>query len=172
MTLTNGEAASSPLQVKMRKSFEKAFTLIELLVVVAMIAVLLGALTTSVSAARARARVQKATAEVKIITQAILAYENWSRKNGYELPTFSTPVDASEQNLGFLLGKEAAQSGGQIPVMLMAQLQSGNKTILDPWGHPYKIRIKQGTVKAAQGVSLWTGYNLPNYYRLGTGERQ
>ena len=64
---------------------KKAFTLIELLVVVAMIAIILGALTTSVSSARKRAQIQKATAEVKIISQAILAYENWDRGN--EMPS-------------------------------------------------------------------------------------
>ena len=149
----------------------KAFTLIELLVVVGMIAVLLGALTTSVSAARARARVQKATAEVKVITQAILAYENWSQSGSFKLPTYQSPVDADASTLQFLLGKEASDSGVKIPVMLMAQLQAGGK-LLDPWGHPYKITIREGNldVKWSPG-NIQTGYQLPNYYRLGAGER-
>ena len=151
-------------------SNKRGFTLIELLVVVGMIATILGAMTTSVTSARERARVQKATSDVKVITQAILAYENWARSSNYELPTFESPVDADNQNLSFLLGKEAADSGGKIPTMLMAQLRNGK--MLDPWGHPYKVRIKSGSVDAAQGVNLSTGYFLPNFFRLSQKERQ
>ena len=151
-------------------SNKRGFTLIELLVVVAMIAIILGAMTTSVTAARERARVQKAVNDVKVISQAILAYENWARDKNYELPTFETEVDADNQNLKFLLGDESAASGGKIPSMLMAQLRNGK--MLDPWGHPYKVRIKEGRVAAAQGISLSTGYFLPNFFRLGKGERQ
>ena len=146
------------------------FTLIELMVVMGMVAVLMGAMTTSIASARERARVQKATSDVKVISQAILAYENWTRDKGFELPTFESPVDADSENLKFLLGKEAAQSGGNIPTMLMAQLRNGK--MLDPWGHPYKVRIKPGNVEAAQGVNLSTGYCLPNYFRLTREERQ
>ena len=149
----------------------KGFTLIELLVVVGMIAVILGSISTAFSSAREQARVQKAKAEVKIISQAILAYENWGRNKKYELPTYSSPVDADASTLSFLLGAEAAESGGKIPVMLMAQLRSGGK-LLDPWGHPYKIRIKDGGISAGQGVDLKSGFYLPNFYRLGLEERR
>ena len=151
-------------------SNKRAFTLIELLVVVAMIAIVLGAMSSAVTSARERARVQKAVSDVKVISQAILAYENWSRSSGYELPTFDSPVDCDNQNLGFLLGQKAADSGGNIPTMLMAQLRNGK--ILDPWGNPYKVRIKEGHVSAAQGVNLSTGYYLPNFFRLGMEERK
>lgn len=148
----------------------RGFTLVELLVVIGMIAVILGSMTFAVSSARQRARVQKATAEVKVISQAILSYENWSRGGEYKLETMERR-DADSGSLGFLLGKEAAQSGGNIPVLLMAQLKAGGK-MLDPWGTPYKITIREGSVRAAQGVSLRSGYNLPNYYRLAPEERQ
>lgn len=148
-------------------STKRAFTLIELLVVVAMIAVILGALSHSFSSARARARIQKATSEVKVISQAILAYENWSAGNKLET---MADADADAGNLKFLLGKEASQTSGQIPVMLMAQLKSGK--IVDPWGTTYKVTIKRSGIGAAQTVSLWTGFFLPNYFRLGVGERQ
>ena len=155
----------------MNSTNKKAFTLVELLVVVGMIAVLLGALTTSVTAARKRARIQKATADVKVITQAILAAENWSKGGEFKLPTYESPVDADASTLQFLLGKESADSQGQIPVMLMAQLQSGGK-LLDPWGHPYKLTIREGkaSVNWSSG-DIQTGYQMPNYYRLGEGER-
>ena len=54
----------------------RGFTLVELLVVIGMIAILIAALTTSMAAAQERARIQKATSDVKVISQAILAYEN------------------------------------------------------------------------------------------------
>lgn len=147
------------------------FTLVELLVVVGMIAVLMGAMTTSVRAARHRARVQKATSDVKVISQAILAYENYA--NGYELPTMNREP-AGKDSLGFLLGKGTGpQSGGQLPVLLMAALSSGSQ-ILDPWGHPYLVTIKSGSasikVKTVTGA-LNTGYWLPNFYRLSEDER-
>jgi prepilin-type N-terminal cleavage/methylation domain-containing protein len=159
-------------------STQSAFTLVELLVVVGMIAILMGAMTSAVQSARERARVQKATSDVKVITQAILAYENW---NGDELPTMGSRgkaaggVDATSSSLGFLLGKGSAkgvggrggESGGELPVLLMGQLQ-GNGALRDPWGTPYKVTVAEATaaiqLKTVTG-SLWAGFWLPNFYR-------
>ena len=150
-------------------SIKRGFTLVELLVVVGMIAVILGALTTSVQSARHRARVQKATAEVKIVSQAILGYENFRG----ELPTM-TEADCNRGTLGFLLGDGgSAQQGGQIPVLLQASLTGGG-SMNDPWGTPYKVTIREGAVslklKTVTGA-MQTGYYLPNFYRLSEGER-
>ena len=150
-------------------SIKRGFTLVELLVVVGMIAVILGALTTSVQSARHRARVQKATAEVKIVSQAILGYENFRG----ELPTM-TEADSNRGTLGFLLGDGgSAQQGGQIPVLLQASLTGGG-SMNDPWGTPYKVTIREGAVslklKTVTGA-MQTGYYLPNFYRLSEGER-
>lgn len=153
---------------------KRGFTLVELLVVVAMIALIIGALTTAVASARERARVQKALTEVKIVSQAILAYENWDQGgNTHELPILNKR-DADKSSLGFILGAGGgAESGGKIPVMLMAALTSGGK-MLDPWGTPYKVTIKKGSfsVKPASATGeLQAGYFLPNWYRVGKGER-
>ncbi len=153
----------------------KGFTLIELLVVVGMIAVILGALTTSVSKAQERARIQKATSDVKVISQAILAYENYNRSgDNYKLPTLEKQ-DADSSSLGFLLGNGgSAESGGEIPVLLMASLHGQGK-ILDPWGHPYKVTIREGGGSSMGGKAKFSStqinYSLPNFYRLGKGER-
>ena len=150
----------------------RGFTLIELMVVVGMILILVGAMSTAVSGAMARARRQKAASEVKIITQAILAYENETR-NGedFELPTLDK-AECSKDTLGFLLGRETSQSG-QIPVLLMAALSGGGK-MLDPWGHPYRVTIKKNSFtprfKTMTG-SMQTGLFLPNFYRLTAKER-
>lgn len=153
----------------MTSNNSRGFTLIELLVVVAMIAILIGAMTTSVAAARERAKIQRATSEVKIISQAILAYENYARGGDFKLEE-KNDVDADSSSLGFLLGAAAVDSGAKMPVLLMAQLRNGGK-MLDPWGMPYRVRIKEGTIPSASQVQLRTGYFLPNYYRVSEGER-
>lgn len=153
-------------------SNKRAFTLIELLVVVAMIMVIIGAMSVAVSGATERARIQKAHAEVKIITQSILAYENETKGgDDHELPVL-TRAECSADTLGFLLGRETGRTG-KIPVLLQASLTAGGK-ILDPWGHPYLVTIKKNSFtprfKTMTG-QMQTGFWLPNWYRLGKGER-
>lgn len=155
-------------------SNRRGFTLVELLVVVGMIAIIMGALSTAVTAANERARVQKALAEVKVISQAILAYENYDQGGErHELPTLNKQ-DADKGAIGFIIGEGGeAASGGKIPALLMAALNSGNK-MLDPWGTPYRVTIKKKTFSVKAGSasgSLQTGYFLPNWYRLAEGER-
>ena len=155
-------------------SNRRGFTLVELLVVVAMIALITGAMSTAITGARERARIQKALADVKTVSQAILSYENYEQGGGnFELPLMNG-VDADSGSLGFLIGQGgSAKSGGNIPVLLQARL-SGGKKMLDPWGTPYGVTIKEvqrtPKIKTASG-SMQTGYYLPNYYRLTEGEK-
>ena len=58
---------------------KSGFTLMELLVVIGMIAILTGAASSSVMKARKRSQIARAEAEVREITNAILAYENLRR---------------------------------------------------------------------------------------------
>ena len=155
------------------KGMRRAFTLIELLVVVAMIIILTAAMASSVSSARERARIQKATSDVKVISQAILASENYVKGERFELPTMERR-DADKGAIGFLIGQGgSAESGGKIPALLMAQLSSGG-AMRDPWGTPYKITIRQVSrtprIKTASGA-MQTGFFLPNFYRLTEDER-
>lgn len=155
------------------KLMKKGFTLVELLVVVAMLAILMGSMGASVSSAQERAREQKALSDVKVISQALLASENYETSgNGGLTPMNDAVADAN--NLKTLLGEgPAAASGGTIPAMLSVALSSG-KTILDPWGTPYRITIKESSVqpqfKTANG-NLQTGFYLPNFHRLSESER-
>ena len=167
---------SKPSKPSKLSKLSPAFTLVELLVVVGMIAILMGAMTSAVQSARQRARIQKATSDVKVISQAILAYEIW---NGDELPTLgsrgraASGAEANEGSLGFLMGKGNAQGvaggngSGELPVLLMAQLRNGG-SIIDPWGTPYKVTIAESKsnikLKTVTGA-LSTGYWLPNFYR-------
>jgi hypothetical protein len=78
-------------------------------------------------------------------------------------------------SLGFLLGDGgSAQVGGQIPALLQASLSGGTGSMMDPWGTPYKVTIREGAaslkIKTVTGA-LATGYYLPNFYRLSEDER-
>lgn len=153
---------------------KRGFTLIELLVVLGLIATLMAALTVSISGAQERARIQKASSEVKVISQAILAYENYSRGGKFQLEPVEKGI-CDQKTLGFLLGKgENADSGGQIPVLLMQALSSGGK-MLDPWGSPYMVTIRKGDAQVkieSANSELKTGFLLPNFYRLSASERK
>ena len=151
-------------------SNKRGFTLIELMVVVAMIAIFMAAVGTSVGQTRERARVEKARSEVKIMSQAILAWENYSRSGKRELEEMSDE-EASSSSLKFLLGQGEAATSGEIPALLMAQLAAGGK-IRDPWGTPYRIRIKEGKIDSPGNLNLSTCYYLPNFYRLSAEERK
>lgn len=151
----------------------RGFTLVELLVVVGMIAVIMGAITTSISGARARARVVKATADVKEMTNAILAYENYSVGGEHRIPTMDE--DANDKKLAFILGKgPAADNGEPVPVLYNAAI-AADGMIRDPWGTPYRVKIEETTqdeVESDVGNSTFlTGYALPNFNRLKEGER-
>ena len=152
-----------------------AFTLVELMVVVAIIAVLVAAMTTSIAAAKQRAKIQKATSEVKIISQAILAYENF-RQHGndrFELPVMNDK-QADSSSLGFLLGEGGSTESGKIPALVLASL-SGSGAMLDPWGNPYLVKIQKSSARVeikSANSTMRTGYVVPNIYHMTEGERK
>jgi len=146
------------------------FTLIELLVVVGMIALITGAVSTSMSSAMQRARIQKAAAEVATLTQAILAYEQHNSQ--HQLPNKTSWSEANKSNLGFLLGEGGnSAANDEIPILVQAAL-SDSGVMRDPWGNPYYIMINPGNVESPAVDSVKTGYYLPNFYRLTEEERK
>lgn len=151
----------------------RGFTLVEMLVVVGMIAVILGALSMSVSSAQERARRQKALAEVKVINQTILASENFKKNS--ELTDTGSWKELTIDEFPDLFGKGKDERGtGNIPVLFLAAANSSGK-VLDPWGKVYRVRIKRGsatsTIKSATG-GLQTSFVVPNMYRLSEEERK
>lgn len=145
---------------------KSAFTLVELLVVVGMIALLTGAVGNSVSQARKRARLAKAQAEVKEMTNAILAYE----QSGHELKTLNNAV-ATANELGFILGK--GEDGEKTAVLYNGNVGSDG-VMRDPWGRPYRVSIVEGDldiIEEGANAPIQTGYFLPNFYRLSAEER-
>lgn len=151
-------------------SNKRGFTLIELMVVIAMIAILMAAVGTSVGKSRERARIERARSDVKVITQAILAWENYDRGGKNELQEMNDE-EADSSSLKFLLGQGEAAKSGQIPALLAAQLSAGGK-MRDPWGSPYRVRIKEGAIQRPDNLNLSTCYYIPNLYRLSAEERK
>ena len=152
---------------------KSGFTLVELLVVIGMLMLLAGAITTSVSGAHRRAKIQQATVEAQEMTKAILAYENYGKDFSLDAHVIDNQP-ASEQNLGFILGKENMQNSGQsgkVPVLFNASV-TRNGRILDPWGNPYYVTIKKDTVSQQDNNKMtFNSYVVfPNYNRRPADE--
>jgi prepilin-type N-terminal cleavage/methylation domain-containing protein len=150
---------------------KRGFTLVEMLVVVAMLAVLMGAFGTSFAKARRRAMIAKATQDVREMTNAILAYENYAPNRSLKNQAKGAWQDADESSLGIILGSATTETGAQIPVLYNAQLTKGR--ILDPWGNPYQFIIKNaGSITPKSASTYMTAASLPNFYRLTDEERE
>ena len=149
---------------------KRGFTLIELLVVVGMLALLMGALGMSVSKARTRAKIARATQDAKEMTNAILAFENIARDRSLEKYVTSWK-DATEGSLAMILGGETTESGEPSPVLYNAHLQNG--VIRDPWGTPYQFMIKHVVEeKRKASGNVVTAPILPNFNRLADFEKR
>ena len=148
---------------------KRGFSLVELLVSIAMISILMAALTYSVKAAMLRARTQKALADVKAVTEAVLGYENYARD--YELPKYDR-VECDASTLKFLIGDGESSRGGKLPVILQAAFSTNGKMI-DPWGRPYLITIREGGDGSIDSPfqSLTSSFTVPNFYHLTKEER-
>lgn len=145
----------------------RGFTLVELLVVIGMIAVLLGAMGSGISKARERAKIAKATQDVREMTNAILAYESYAPKRSLESVVTGGWTPASEGNLGMILGNAETESGADLPVLY-------NGPLKDPWGKAYEFTIqrKAGAIASKSESGFVTAPSLPNFYRLSDEERQ
>ena len=154
---------------------KKGFTLVELLVVIGMIAVLTGAASSAVMKARKRAMIARAETEVREMTNAILAYENWD--DDHSLKDYETKkewVPAKEDSLKFILGG-VQNKQGDVPVLYNASVVGGS--LRDPWGTPYQYMIANAGAadESSQdkvGRSLTTYMFLPNLWRLTKDEQE
>ena len=161
----------------MRTNGKNGFTIIELLTVICLILLLMGAVTASVTKARRRAKIQQAITEAQQLTDAILAYEN------YSVPGRPSPLEnkstglkwteASEVNLKFVLGNEAMPNGqpGKVPVLFNGAVVGGS--IRDPWGTPYRYRILSASAIAEGDHSGSVGesaFAIPNINRIPADE--
>lgn len=149
------------------------FTLVELLVVIAMIMLLMGSVTSAVMSAQRRAKIVQATTAVKEMTNAILAYENYTKEGDLSSVKIQKWTAADEKNLSFLLGKEKTKTGETIPVLYNASLKGS--FFVDPWGTAYEVQIKEGSIQidndgVLQGAQK-TAVAFPNFYRRQMEEK-
>lgn len=151
-----------------RKS-ESGFTLIELLVVVAMIMLLAGALTSAIAGASKRAKIQACITEAQNMTNAILAYENYTKN--HEIKEMNDQM-ATKSSLPFIIGDGKNElNGEQLPVLYNGKIDSQGR-MLDPWGRPFYVTIRKGSVKPKEnGQNTVASYVLfPNYNRRPASE--
>jgi hypothetical protein len=143
-----------------------------------MILLLVGAVTSSVSGARRRAKTQQAIAEAQQLTDAILAYENYSRPGEKSSPlddvaTQDSWMEASEGNMNFVLGTAKMPNGqaGNVPVLFNGAVRNGK--IRDPWGHAYQYRILSAALNPEDDHTGSTGdaaFAIPNINRISADE--
>ena len=152
---------------------KKAFTLLELLVVIAMIMILAGAFTSSVVRARERARIARATQEIREMTNAILSYENYARN--HELDVNGGWAECTESAMAMILGKKQGDNGEDIPVLYNGHVTNGR--LRDPWGRPYQYLIQKTSEFSGNNEektalqNMLTAGALPNANRLPEKER-
>ena len=162
----------------MRTNGKRAFTIVELITVVAILLLLMGAVTAAVSGARRKAKNQQAITEAQQLTDASAAYENYARP-GSESPLESKATGrnwqvAEEGKMAFVLGKESMPNGqdGNVPVLYNGAVSGGS--IRDPWGHPYRYRIFSASVKSEDdehaGNQGDAAFAFPNINRIPADE--
>lgn len=154
----------------------RGFTLIELLVVMAMIAVISSAFVTSVAKARKRAYVGRATQEVREMTNAILAYEQYAPGRTLASVAKGSWTECSEGAMAMILGTATGDNGEKVPVLFNGHVTLGK--ICDPWNTPYQFRIENtgslsgGGDENTKSISFKTAAALPNFFRLTDAERR
>ena len=161
----------------MRTKAKNGFTIIELMAVIAMILILMGAVTASVTRARQRAKIQQAITEAQQLTDAILGYENFARPGSpsplEDKATGQSWKEATEGELNFVLGKDKMPNGqeGNVPVLYNGAVVGGS--IRDPWGHPYRYRILSASVNPDDdhdGDQGEAAFAFPNINRIPADE--
>lgn len=131
------------------------FTLIELLVVIAILGVLIATFAASTSSARETARITKATAECRELGNAIRLFCMTQQDTAVtadggnpisELSLRDGLQDATSAMTN-LLTKPSEKNGHT--VFFAANDRAIRQNILcDPWGNPYRVRMKKVTPRA------------------------
>ena len=153
----------------MKSPKTSGFTLVELLVVIAMLMLLAGAITSSISSAQKRAKIAQATAEAQEMTNAIRAFEHfWGEKDLKSKMPKCNNTEATEGAMSFILGGDPGPDGEKLPVLYNASIKGGK--LLDPWGHQYRVTIKEGLSFKPDSDSsdnLISYVAFPNFNRRG-----
>ena len=142
-----------------RNLFSAGFTLVELMAVVAIIGIMVSALTVSMAGARKRARVVKAQAEVREIVSAVQAYEQAHFDDSDPLPFTGNEIETTRANLAKLVGDNSEKV-----VYLNARFLNG--VMVDPWDKPYRIRVIEQSDSDSGNEIFLSGIFVPNLVRV------
>jgi len=142
-----------------RTSASAGFTLVELMTVVAIIGIMVSALTVSMASARKRARIVKAQAEVREIVSAVQAYEQAHFDDSDSLPFTGNDIEATRGNLAKLVGDNSEKV-----VYLNARFLNG--IMVDPWDKPYRIRVIEQSDSDSGNEVFLSGIFVPNLVRV------
>jgi len=146
---------------------KKGFTLIELLVVVGIIGLLASIVLTSTNTAREKAKISRARAELRQITQAIVVAQG---ERGRPLISFAPNANCGQCYCADLAS--AACINNWTTALAQIQTATGgvftdlSKFARDPWGNPYFIDANQG--ETGVGSCAWVdglgvyGQTIPN----------
>ncbi len=145
------------------------FTLTELLVVIAMIAILMGMISTGLLQARRNAKRAKAEAELRSL---VSAWGQWFQLYGpdtdYEWPGAvdgQTDIDMDANNLGPVIDASNSDNPKGI-VFLNASIERTGKNpdrkYLDPWGNPYRMDFDTSAKDLGSVFKITSSVYLPN----------
>lgn len=144
-------------QTSLSDRFRAGFTMIELLIVMAILGTLVGTFAISTASARENAKVVKATAESRSLANAIRLFcmsmtdTAVSEDGGNPMSTLglSDGLRDADSTLTNMLTKPSASNGNTVYYEANDRSIRANR-LCDPWGNPYKIRVKKVNIKAEQ----------------------
>jgi prepilin-type N-terminal cleavage/methylation domain-containing protein len=131
--------------------WRQGFTLIELLVVIAIISILVTTFAISTSSARESAQIAKATAEARELTNSIHLYVLTNLQLDDNGEGEEDPLSQLGLNEGFgdiststtTKLTDPSSNDKKVRYFNCAAESIVNGKIVDPWGNPYKIRVKK-----------------------------
>lgn len=148
------------------------FTMIELLVVMAILGTLVGTFALSTGAARENAKVVKATAESRALSNSIRLFcmamtdTAVSDDGGNPMSALglSDGVNDASSTLTNMLTKPSSSNGNTVYYDANDRSIRGNR-LCDPWGNPYKIRVKRVNIAARQEEDYEIIVPIPGRHR-------
>ena len=122
----------------MDKKASKGFSLVEILVVVIIVAILMGLTASAAFSARRRSYVSAATVEAEQIAAAIKTF--WVAERRWP-ETLGSATLLNKTTLGPLIGEAGTTKRVYLSIPEKRFQEDAGEHYLDPWGHPYRVRI-------------------------------